>query len=333
MNQIPPDCLRPAFTERVSRLLAEGRPVNVYGKEGHGLVHLVDDLKRCCPDPVQFVRLSMRSYAGSYDGFLMALCDALHIPVGAEKPDFRSTINRFLEQPGNRLWLCLEHFDRLADEQVDNKAVDAQGYDIHFLNYLNSLNNNPNVSLLLTSEHEITTRELYIGGRRVRGSRLDIAQRHPLERLTFAEIEAHLQRCMPASEAASAFFQNQPAFFASLVTEIHTHPAPLFFLEHIAAKIPTELDTPLDRCHELMRFWKKDYDARHARSTDLLLNDMERTTRRWVDRSTRALGIGKMLRAINTNVGRIVTILGLILLGLYQWGERAWGWVSQLFTK
>ncbi|MBL7797816.1 MAG: hypothetical protein JNJ90_15075 [Saprospiraceae bacterium] len=333
MNQIPPDCLRPAFTERVSRLLAEGRPVNVYGKEGHGLVHLVDDLKRYCPEPVQFVRLSMRSYAGSYDGFLMALCDALHIPTGAEKPDFRSTINRFLEQPGNRLWLCLEHFDRLADEQVDNKAVDVQGYDSHFLNYLNSLNNNPNVSLLLTSEHEIATRELYVGGKRVRGSQLDIARRYPLERLTLAEIEAHLQRCMPTSEATSAFFQNQPTFFTSLVTEIDAHPAPLFFLEHIASKIPTGLDTPLERYHELMQFWKEDYDANHAKSTDLLIHDAELKVRRWLDRTKRVLGISKILRAINTKAGMTIAIIGSILYGLYQWGQQAWDWVSALFTK
>lgn len=332
MNQIPPDCLRPVFTEKIARLLADGRAVNVYGQEGHGLGRLVDDLKRCCPDTVRFVRLSMRSYADSYDGFLMALYDALRIQ-NAEGLDLRSALNGFLDIPGNRLWLCIEYFDRLADEQVGNKAVDAQGYDLHFLNYLNSLNNRPNAALLFTSEKEIRTRELYIGGKRVRGSRLDVAQRHPLESLTFAEIEAQLQRSMPPSAAVAAFFQNQPAFFAPLVSEIAAHSASLFFLEHIAAKIPTEPDTPLDRFQELLRFWKNDYAARHAKSTDLLLNDMERGTRRWLDRTTRALGIGKMLRAINTNVGRIATILGLILLGLYQWGERVWGWLSHLLTK
>ena len=171
---IPPDCLRPFFTEQIANYLAAGRSVNVYGKEGHGLGRLIEDLGRCCPEGVKFIPISMKSYADSYDGFIQALCDALHIRE-QDHLDLRTVLNRYLDSHKNYIWLCLEEFNRLSERKMDNKKVDAKGYDLNFLNYLNSLNNNQRVALLLTSQREINTQELSIGGQRVRGSRLDIA--------------------------------------------------------------------------------------------------------------------------------------------------------------
>jgi hypothetical protein len=332
MKNPPDSCLRPDFTGKVAQLLDKSRTVNVFGEEGHGLGRLVDDLAHCCPDEARFIRLNMKSFADSYEGFLQALGDALDVRE-SENRDLRTTINRFLTDTESRIWLCIENFDRLASKLTGDKSVDVEGYNIHFLNYINGLNNNPRVSLLLTSRREIATQELYIGGKRVRGSRLDIGQRLSLEDLTFTEIENHLQGALPVAASKKARPLKQLPFFAILVTEIAAHPEPFYFLEFIAHKIPTDPATPSDELQSLMRHWKKDYAGKHSRSTDLLISDLEHDAGRWLDRASRLLGISKVIRSINTRIALILGIIGSVFWGIYQYGERLWHWLAPLFSK
>jgi|GEM_PF-2577082 len=328
---IPPDCLRPASTETIAQHLDGGLTVNVFGDEGQGLHQLVEDLKNCCPETAKFVRVSMRACAGSYDGFLEAVCTSLGIPDRAGL-DFRSLLNRYLDAGSHQVWLCLEYFDRLSDEKVDNKSVDTKGYDIDFLNYLNSLHNSDKVSLLLTSKLAILGQELYIGGKRVRGSRLDISKHIPLEDLTFSEIEAQLRRFMKESPEVAAFFKEKPAFYTPLVYEISNHAAPFLFLEFMAKKVPL-VPTTMAEFQKLLAFWKADFGRKFSHTRDIRISNLERWVGKLLDRTTRLFGISNLLQKTKKQVLLILGSTSAMILALMKYGAEAWSWISALFSK
>lgn len=314
-------CLRPDFTARILQQLSKGQSVNVFGAERPGLKKLVDDIRHCCPDGNTCVGLSMRSYAHSFRGFLTALCDALGVQE-TEKQDMRTTLLGFIDRHPGQIWLCLEDFDQLSERTVDAKSVDAQGYNIDFLNHLNSFRNIPRISLLFTSTYQLDTRELYIGGKRVRGSVLDIPEHLPLPALDFQEIENYLAGIVPARTAQA--LAAKPPFYTPLITEIAAHPAPSEFMHYIADKVPADPNTHLDDFLEKMRYWKQEYAAHHALSWDLRLNNIARDTSHWSRRAGRVVGVGKNLKSIHK---KLLLTAGLLAPMLYFW----WGKVLAFF--
>lgn len=330
-SAFPNDCLRPAFTEKALGWLQRGKAVNIFGDEGKGIGRLAEDLALGCPPEARFVRLSMKSFAYSYADFLQALADALGIDK-APDADIRLLLNNFLASNNRQLWLCLEHFDRLADKEVDNKPVDDKGYDIHFLNYLNSLHNDPRVSLLVCSRREIRAQELYIGGKTVSGSRLEFSERVALPDLTFAEIEAYLYRSMPDSVQKTTLFKKKPAFFTTLITEIDAHSESAYFADFVAGQaIDPAWD--LNSFQERLRFWKKEYTRLHAPTFDRRLGRFEKGSRHLMDRTGRMLGITKMWRSIGLKMKLAIAALASIALGGLKWGEQVWIFISNLFHK
>lgn len=327
----PTNCLRPAFTEKVIAWLNTGKSINVFGAEGQGIQRLTEDIAMGCPPAVKYIRLSMRSYADSHAGFLQALADAL----GLEKTndaDIRLLINNYLRTNEQNIWLCLEHFDRLADKQVDDKRVDTQGYDIHFLNYLNSLRNIPRISLLICSRRELRAQELYIGGETVHGSKLEFSEKVPLSTLTFAEIEAFLKSRMPDSSGKNILFDQKPIFYTELITEIDAHPESVGFAALVADQ-PIDPTWNLDDFHERFRFWKSEYARLHARTIDRKIGGFEKDSRRWLHRAGRMLGIGKMWRSIGVKMKVVIVLISTLALGGWRWGEQVWVFISAYFSK
>jgi len=325
------NCLRPAFTEKVIDWLERGKAINIVGDEGQGIGRLVEDLSKGCPPTVRFVRLSMRAFADSYAGFLQALADALGIQ---ETPgeDIRLLLNNFLATGGQQLWLCLEHFDRLSEKHVDGKTVDTPGYDIHFLNYLNSLHNNSRVSLLVCSRREIRAQELYIGGKAVSGSRLEFSERVSLPDLTFAEIEAYLVRRMPDSVYKTAFFQQKPPFYTEFITEIDAHPDSVAFTDFVAGR-EIKPDWSLDEFRELLRFWKSEYSRLHAPTFDRRLGHFEKGSKLWLYRAGRMLGIGRIWRSIGLKMKLALALLTSMALGGWRYVEQTMSFIFDLFQK
>lgn len=325
------NALRPAFTEKTLGWLAQGKTINVFGEEGQGIGRLVDDLATNCPSAVQFVRLSMRSFADSYAGFLQALADALDITL-APSADIRIVLTNFLGASKRKLWLCLEHFDRLADQQVNNKLVDTQGYDLHFLNYLNSLKNTSRVSLLVCSRREIRAQELYIGGKPVPGSKLEFSEREPLPTLTFAEIEACLAQRAPDSPQKTALFATKPPFYTLLVTEIHAHPKAADFAYFVAAQ-PIDPTWDMNAFQERLLFWKKQFTKQHAPTLDRQFGHVEKWSRLWLRRAGRVLNIGKIWNKIGLTMKITFILLTSLALGGWKWLAQAWAFIASFFHQ
>lgn len=327
----PANCLRPAFTEKVIAWLNTCKSINVFGAEGQGVQRLTEDIALGCPPAVKYIRLSMRSYADSHAGFLQALADAL----GLEKTndaDIRLLINNYLSTNKQNIWLCLEHFDRLADKQVDDKRVDTQGYDIHFLNYLNSLHNNPRISLLICSRLEIRAQELYIGGKTVHGSKLEFSERVSLPGLTITEIEVFFKRAIPDSAEKTRLFEQKPPFYNELIMEFVAHPESVGFAAWVADQ-PIDPTWNLDAFHARLRFWKSEYARLHARTIDRKIGGFEKDSRRWLYRAGRMLGIGKMWRSIGAKMKIAIGLIGTLALGGWRWGEHLWAFISAYFSK
>ncbi len=322
-SDFPANCLRPTFAEKLIGWLQRGKAINVIGDEGQGMQRLHEDVAEGCPPTVRFIPLSMRSYADSYAGFLQALSDALGIERTADA-DIRLVLNNFLHTSSQNIWLCLEHFDRLADKQVDNKPVDDKGYDIHFLNYLNSLHNNPRVSLLVCSRREIRAQELYIGGKAVSGSRLEFSEREKLPDLTFAEIEAYFERRLPNTAYKAAFFQQKPIFYTELITEIDAHPESVGFADLVAGQ-NIDPNWSLDGFRERLRFWKEEYTRLHARTIGNKLIQIEKGSLRWLSHVRKLRRIGNIWRLIFLILG----LIGMQLFGGWKWlAEHVWPFIS-----
>ncbi len=323
------NALRPAFTEKVIGWLERGKSVNVFGDEGQGIGRLAEDLAKNTPAPVRFHRFNMKGYADSCADFLQAVADALGIQKSAGD-DIRGLLNNFLDTLPGTLWLCLEHFDRLAERQVDGKNVDAAGYDIHFLNYLNSLSNNPRVSLLVCSRLEIRATELYVGGKAVSGSRLEFSERVALPDLTFQEIEQYLERRMPDSPLKTGLFAEKPPFYALLIREIDAHKASVPFAEFLADK-PIDPKWSVKEFDGFLKIWKKDYAQSHAPTIDRRIGHFEKWMRRLKHRVNRVFGIGETGGAIFKKLKLAAVLLAPTGLAIWKWGEQFWAWICSHF--
>lgn len=71
--------LRADFTQTIARELKKGKSINVFGNEGHGLNHFLYDLKTLVDADTVFIRVSMRSYADHYDGFIKDIAGQLNV--------------------------------------------------------------------------------------------------------------------------------------------------------------------------------------------------------------------------------------------------------------
>lgn len=318
-----PSALRPSFTKKIAGYLLKGFKVNVYSAETQGLHQLIDDLQEHCPQDVFFLRINMRSHAHSFESYLLALGDALqlHHP---ERHNLRSALLEYLDQhPGQKLQLCLENFDQLCEQRVDQQAVDKKGYNLDFLTHLNSFGNNPQVALLFSSARKLDTHELYIGGTRVRGSRIDVKHKEPLPRLTFTEIENNLLSLVPAEVAA--VLHKKPPFHTLLVTHIANHPDPADFMRFIASSIPVDAGLSNTAFEQYLVHWQQEYKTQQRHSTDLQLNDLSRWVKHQGRRLLRLVGIGKEL----SKASKIIYgFLAAALIFIIQF----WGKVQQLLT-
>lgn len=325
MNDRPttPQALRPEFTPKVAAWLNAGQTVNLYAPAGQGMSRLIDDLRAWRPEGVRMARINMKSCASSFSEFLRTLADALGLQA-AEGDDCRVLVNRFLDQKtAERLWLCLERFDALADARVEGTSVDVEGYDIHFLNYLNHLRNQERIGLLICSAQPVRTRELYIGGRPVSGSKLEFSRRVHLPDLSQEEIRAELVRTFPALSSQAV------ALLEDLVSAIFRHRQPAAFLHYLCQQ---EVDPTLTRetLQKRLKTWRKDFDHQSTPGIDQRIGRLERLTRRWAERLGRLLGIGYLWQHLGQ---KLKIALGLIVsaLAAWQWGEKIWNFLTALF--
>jgi hypothetical protein len=320
------DCLRPTFTEKVQNWLLKGQLINIYGTEAQGIHRLVDGLKQHEPEYALFLRFNMKGYADSYQDFLTAVADGLGLPT-ATSTDLRSLINNYLGSMPDKLWLCLEHFDRLADRQVDGKDVDRAGYDIHFLNYLNSLKNNPQVSLIICSNRMVGSQELHIGGRAVTGSRLDFTEKPALPALTIKELENYLLLRLPAGETREAFAAQKPSYYNLLIKKLHEHPATVPFLEFLADQ-QLEPDWGTERFLVAWRQWEQEYNRNHSPSLDRRLGTWEKIAKTISGRLGRMLGIGKLWQASSKQAKLLIGLITSAAVALWQWWEELLLWLN-----
>ncbi len=311
-----PTFLRPSFTAKIATYLQKGFKVNVYSEEKQGLQQLIEDLRQSCPENTHFIRLNMRSHAHSFESYLMALSEALHLRTSPQ--NLRTALVEYLDQhPEQCIQLCLENFDQLSEKQIETQKVDKQGYNLDFLTHLNSFGNNPRIALLFTSSRLLNTQELYIGGTRVRGSKIDVRYREHLPKLDFSEIEAYLQKIAPPRVVS--VLDQKPPFYTVLVAEIAKHNDPAGLMHFIADSLPVDAALSIASFQGYMAHWKNEYAKQHQHSTDLLLNDWSKTTRHWVRRALRLVGIGKDLSLAHRLLRGFVAVLLLLILPF--WGK------------
>ncbi len=183
---------------------------------------LGDDLANHSPGNTRLLRVNMKTTAHALSEFTQTIADPLNLSPREAKEDYHSLVNRYLRSHSEQcIWLCLEHFDALADAQ----DVDACGYDLSFLN----LYNISQVALLVCSQHPVRTRELYIAGRAVSGSKLEFSIQETLPPLRSDEMESELLRC---------FFElsNKPDHRKALASAVYHHRKPADFLAFLCPK-------------------------------------------------------------------------------------------------
>jgi hypothetical protein len=327
-NELTP-YLRPHFTAKIAEYLSSGFKINVYSKEKQGLKQLIDDLDHCCPPGDHFVRIPMRSFTHSFSAYLTALCDALKVQP-TPRLDLRIALLNFLDQhPESKLWLCLEDFDQLSERVVGGKTVDAAGYNLDFLNHLNSFVNNEKIAILFTSQYKLETQELYIGGERVRGSKIDLRAEEMLPELDFEEIDVYLQKITPPEVAA--VLQQKPPFHKILIPKIQTQSDPTAFMHFIADRIPADAQMDLRTIQEKTTHWEREYTQQSASSTDKWLNELSRTVKHWLRRAGRLVGIGKNVKALYLRLLLLFAILTGITFSMWNNILKLIGWVTSLF--
>ena len=322
-----PTFLRPSFTAKIATYLQKGFKVNVYSEEKQGLRQLVEDLRQSCPENTHFISLNMRSHAHSFESYLMALSDALNLRTSPQ--NLRTALVEYLDQhPGQCIQLCLENFDQLSEKQIETQKVDKQGYNLDFLNHLNSFGNNPRIALLFTSSRLLNTQELYIGGTRVRGSKIDIKYPELLPKLDFSEIEAYLQKIAPTRVVT--VLDQKPPFYTVLITEIANQADPADFMHFIGGSLPDGALSVAD-FQRYMAHQKKEYIRQQRHSSDLLLNDLGQQTTQWTRQALRMVGIGQNLGLAHK---RILIFLALLIPLLWYWGDKLlllWKWIASSF--
>jgi hypothetical protein len=325
-----PSALRPSFTKKIANYLHNGFKVNVYSSETQGLRQLIDDLEQNCPSDVKFLRINMRSHVHSFTSYLLALSDALKLP-NPEQYNLRSALLEYLDQhPGQKLQLCLENFDQLCEERVGDQAVDKLGYNLDFLTHLNSFGNNPRIALLFSSTRKLDTRELYIGGTRVSGSRIDVKHQELLPRLNFTEIENHLLHLVP--DEVATVLQEKPPFYTLLITHIANHPDPADFMGFIASSIPADAGLSNADFEQYLAHWQQEYKMQQRFSTDLRLNKFGRWVKHQLRRLLRLVGISKDLSTAAKIIRGLVTV-GLVSIPFWEKVQQLWSWVFSLFAK
>lgn len=317
-------CLRPNLTANIHDLLADSKKINLYGSDGQGLTRLVEDLAKIAPDNKHFIRLSMRSYADSYVGFMNALQKALGVQSSCT--DFAAAILAYMDKSPKGLWLVIEHFDRLTEKPTQSQTVDVKGYDRSFLDQLNSFGNNSKISLLLTSVRKIDTQELYIGGKNIRGSKLELSKHLDLTPLTFDLLKAELTRQLNGNIDKKVFFDSPE--WACLVGEISIHPKAYDFLTFIAPRIETSDVTNLVDFQKQVNFWKSDFNNANTPSVDLRLNRFEKFCRHLLHQTNRIVGLGIILKKLNTKWRIIIAGSSAFAFSLWKWGEQILIWLK-----
>ena len=222
--------LRPAFTQSIANDLKKHKSINVFGKEGQGLNKLVEDLVPHIPENTVWVRISMRSYADSYRGFIKDLARQLKIDVDKSNETITFLINRYLKENEKDIWLCLEHFDRLALINTDKL------YDRDFLDYLNSLRNDSNISILLTTEKKLATRGLYLGGGHKKGSLLEVDHQQ-LPDLKSKEIENYLYTALDGRPKILRYLKKEKERVNVLIGEIKENSDPFEYLRYLCTNL------------------------------------------------------------------------------------------------
>jgi hypothetical protein len=268
----------------------------------------------------------MRAYAHDYQTFITALYHALDVQL-SEKPTIADALQKFKNQfPKHFIWLTIEHFDRLTDKPAPQEKVDNNGFDINFLNHLNALRNDAKVALLVTSARIIKTEELYIGGKHLKGSRLEFSTAKPLPNLNFEEIKTLIEQ-----KTGGQFVASPEGKY--LVGQIAAHAKAFDFWEFIADKLDGDSSNDLHYFEKQIKAWKKDFERQHNTSIDSKINTLEKFLLRWLNRLDRLLKITKLLRAINTKIGRIIAAMVAIGGVWWQWGENIWNFFKPFFGK
>jgi hypothetical protein len=196
MHAMSPDdlahCLRPTFTARIAKHLANGTSVNLIGKPGQGRGRLLSDLAGLPGDEVLWLSVSMKTCRGSFAGLLSQLWE--RSGLDGIRPGDLGRLTRRLEDSGRRVVFLFHHFDAI----LDNPDGDSK-YDVRFLDHLNALHNR-GMALVCVTPKPYSDYVLVSGDKVHRGSTLDLAK-EPLPALTVDEIAAELIRAALALDS------------------------------------------------------------------------------------------------------------------------------------
>lgn len=313
--QNEPFLLRPILTGELEEELRLGRLINLYGEERNGLSYTISDLEKIRPDNVIWVPINMRTCAESFGGFMQQLANGLSLPTNAPL-SFREMVNRWLDNNNaaatpQKLYLCLENFDRLHDTHTDK-----EGYDIDFLNYLNGLRNTDNVGILITSAKKMNMTDIYIGGVALSGSRLDIGVYKPLPVLTAENIEHFLlQKVSPEVSNYLGKKQTERTIITGFVVQ---QKEPLRFAGYLRESLPQlsksattkELQKQLKSCQQ-------QYEKGETRGSGNWLLQVRRYFRLVLANARLALdNVGLMRLISKTWIKILIALLGIVCLYL-----------------
>ena len=310
--------LRTDFTRTIERELKEkGKSLNVFGEEGQGLNQFVEDLKSLMERDVKFIRVSMRSYADRYEGFIKDIAGQLDIPNTNNQTSIWDLISRTIDASDKQICFCLEHFERLEEINTDPQ------YNREFLDYLNSLKNKSNVSLLLTSSHQIKTSELFINGEAVRGSMLETDAK-PWTSLRLAEIEAFLLE--KTSEKADCFKKND-VFRNLLVSKIAESTKPFDFLLYVAYNFYLHTDCTQKEFEKHIACLKSEFEKTERPSIGTRMNNVEKALAHFKWLTGRVFNIAKTLQWLKSKWIAIVLLLGATFCY-----KQIWAFIQSFFN-
>jgi hypothetical protein len=252
------EVLRPHFTSVIHNILAARNSVNVYSDQTKELKRLIDDLNQSKPADIRLIRLSLKKYADNFAALLSTLCERLDVKVGG-RMDFATVIHQFLDSNQKNIWLVFEDFDHMPAPISNHKSLDeaGAGYNIDFLRHLDGLRNHAQVAMLFTSTYKLATTDLYLGGKLIRGSRLELSYHRKLPPLSSLELEQELFRSNPHLQQNKLFREQ---FCSWAIAQALEMANPCDFLQYVADHLILDQIKTLSTFKKKFKEWQSNFE-------------------------------------------------------------------------
>jgi len=216
------DFLRPEFTSRITDQLLAGESINLISPHGQGRRRTLHDLRQNLPPSLQVFHMNMRTYKVNYKGFYNDLSAQIKHHSAFDK-NFKTLLNN-IEKQHEKSLLILHNFD---DLRADNDI--SIGYDQHFFQALNSIQQRCTMALLCVSTAPHDHYRLHADGSENKHAHIN-ARPIALPRLSQQQLIAELQRRDPSQtedelHVLSANLLLQAASYSALNKLLSEHTA------------------------------------------------------------------------------------------------------------